>query len=141
MKLDFGFLAESATLKQGQFSVLATFDTHLAAEFPAKLNDFTVALRISADPHELGEYLVRLELTDGNGRAIRTESGAALIAEHKAVFAPRPGGVPLPAVHQAAVRFRDFGLSSPGLYAFAVKVGEQTIGAIPFAVGQVARQH
>ena len=71
MEIDFGFLADAATVDSaGKLNVLGIFDRIQAAEFPARHGRVSLVLRFSAGVEDLGSRQIEIRLRGPRGQEI-----------------------------------------------------------------------
>lgn len=70
MNIQVAVLCDGATDYQGKLSLLGTFDTILAAKFPALHSHCSFALRLAFSRIEEGPHAIKINFTDEDGKLI-----------------------------------------------------------------------
>lgn len=130
MQVEYGFIAEAADAVEGLFYVVRggtdIWHTPPEAEYPLVIGPMSFVIRLSGEPHELGESKpLAFKVVDADGRSTGAE-GQGEIA-----FGPHP--VDRTRTTGALIHFKmGVPVPGPGAYFFELFSGQERLIQIPF---------
>ena len=132
MELTLPFLADAANLSDGgKLNVLGIFNQIYSDTFPYRHPSMTCVIRFTANPAEFGKPKeVELTIMDSDGKPLGTLRGETTVPMS-------PGGKR--AYVELILGLNGIPFERPGDYEFAILVGGEQKGSIPFEVVQRSR--
>ena len=126
LRIEIFCLCESASDQNGRLSIMGTFETVQALQFPVVLHRAMVVLRIRFWPEEGSRHQVRLTATDPDGRQliVPLDSGAA--------FQPRCDDQSF--AYNILVHLQELRLEGPGEHTIDFYLNGNLEGRLPFTV-------
>jgi hypothetical protein len=126
LRIEIFSLCESASDQNGRLSILGTFETVQAQQFPVILHRAMVVLRIRFWPGEGRQHKVRITVTDPDGRQLISplDSGAAL----------QPRSDDQSSAYNILVHIQELRFEAPGEHTIDFYLNGNLEGRLPFIV-------
>ncbi len=133
MTIQVAALCDAATDYHGKLNILGTFDTILAAQFPVKHPQCSIAFRIAFDRMEEGSHKFRMSFVDEDGQPIMESMDLAteVVFPGETTFLSR----------NFIVNFQQLNFTKAGLYSIDLAMDGRQVTSIPLAVKKLEKQN
>lgn len=132
MDIQVATLCDAATDYGGKLNILGTFDTIMAAQFPALHPQCSIALRLSFSRIEEGRHTLRVSFVDEDGHSIMPSS-IDLCAD--IVFPPEGSSLS----RNFIINIQHLKFERPGAYAIDIAVDGRHEMSLPLQVREAAK--
>lgn len=131
MEIEIFTLADFAQDNQSKLTIVGTFDSIAAQQYPHTHSSCSIACRIRFAAKETGEHLIRLRLIDAGG---------------KEVIQPIEGNMNIPAPLNGqftsvnfVINFNQLKFDKPGRYSFEIYVDDDWKSGLPLFLQEINR--